>query len=176
MGIVIGLDPGKSGAIAVLGTGAVPSIYDVNCMEVESASTGKTKKVLDINNIVEILRPYSPVEFPSLRGGVTAGIEKVHAFHGQGVTSAFDFGMSYGILLGVLTSLGIPYTTIEPTRWKKAVMDGMGKEKEASVVRAMQLYPEMAYFLSYPGRAGKMVFKHDRADALLIAHYTQRNS
>ena len=80
---------------------------------------------------------------------------------GQGVSSMFGFGVSYGILQGVIASLGIPSVLVTPQRWKKAA-GLMGKPKDYARTLAQRLYP-----------AAELSRKKDigRADAILIARY-----
>lgn len=90
---------------------------------------------------------------------------------GQGVTSMFNFGLSTGVVHGILAAYKIPYTRVSPARWKKVVLSDMGKDKDAAVVRAVQLYPACADLLI----KGKK--KYDgRAEALLMAHYARQTN
>jgi crossover junction endodeoxyribonuclease RuvC len=79
----------------------------------------------------------------------------------------FTMGRGLGTWEGVLAGLGIPYELVTPQRWKKALMDGMGKDKDASRLQAIRLFPAIA---------GQLARKKDdgRADALLIAEYGRR--
>jgi len=82
----------------------------------------------------------------------------------MGATSAFSFGTGYGIWQGILAALGLPHQLVHPATWKSVCMSGMSKEKDASRIRAMQLYPQAAV-----GLARKK--DHARGDALLIARW-----
>ena len=73
-----------------------------------------------------------------------------------------NYGVGYGIWIGILAALNIPYTEVHPVTWKSKIMAGMGKEKDASIARAKQLYPTADLSLKK---------HHGRADALLIAHF-----
>lgn len=155
----IGIDPGLTGAVAVIrGDGLFLAVHDTPVLEV--VKNKKTRhdpdRVAMANLLAAIEHQYSPV---------FAAIEKVNAMPEQGVTSVFSFGMGYGIWLGILASFGIPTDLVHPTRWKKTLMDGMGKEKDASRQRAKELFP-----------AADLTLKkhHGRADALLIAEYRRR--
>ena len=93
--------------------------------------------------------------------------EHLHAAPMEGVVSVFSLGQAAGMVTGVLAGMGIPYTRVRPEAWKKALMAGMSKDKGESVVRASQLYPQIADQLRGPrGRA-----LDGRADALLLAHW-----
>ncbi len=85
---------------------------------------------------------------------------------GQGVVSMFSMGYGYGLLLGVIVALEIPYTLVAPQTWKKAMLFDMpARDKAASLARAKQLFPTMS------GEIGK---HHGKAEALLIAEYGKR--
>ena len=94
-------------------------------------------------------------------------IEDVHSMPGQGVSSSFTFGKGAGLWEGIVAALSMSYTLVTPVRWKREMMEGMPKEKGASRVRAMQLFPTLADQLG-------LVKHHGRADALLIAEYGRR--
>jgi len=146
---VLGIDPGLSGGIAFLGDNFPPRAVDMPVLTVKGA---KTKRVIDAAALTALLK--------TLPTDTQAVVEDVHAMPGQGVVSVFSFGKGAGIVIGVLAALGIPYTEISPTTWKKAVMRGMGREKEAAILRASQLFPHAG--------VGK---KDGRAEALLLAWY-----
>jgi hypothetical protein len=82
----------------------------------------------------------------------------------MGVTSAFNFGMGFGMWIGICAALELPYQLVHPATWKARLMADMGKEKDASRVRAMQLYPYTAKDLARKK-------DHARGDALLLAHF-----
>lgn len=159
--IYIGIDPGVSGAVAVL-DGKIVFLYDMPTYKISSGKS--TKSHVYGHDLADILRPYSGQD-------AAAVVEDVHAMPGQGVTSMFSFGLSTGIVHGILAALRIPYSRISPVRWKKVMMPDMGKDKDAAVVRAVQLYPDCAPLLM----KGKK--KYDgRAEALLMAHYARHIS
>ena len=154
---IIGIDPGLTGAVAVLPEGL---FFDTPVASVKKGG----KKVYLVAEMVRIFISYA-VDASS--PDVHVYIEDVHAMPGQGVSSTFSFGRGYGLWEGIVAALGIPYTLVSPVRWKRAMMDGMGKEKGASRVRAGQLFPQLADQLN-------RVKDHGRADALLIAEYGRR--
>lgn len=84
-------------------------------------------------------------------------IEQAQAMPQQGVTSTFHYGVSYGILLGILAALALPYTEVRPGRWKRAM--GLSHDKEQARLRAMQLFPHVDLHLRK---------HHGRAEALLL--------
>ena len=155
---IIGIDPGLTGAVAVLPEGR---FYDTPVASVKKGG----KKVYLVAEMVAALESFGYDAAGLPRGH--AYIEDVHSMPGQGVSSSFSFGRGFGLWEGIVAALGIPYTLVSPVRWKRAMMDGMGKEKGASRVRAGQLFPQLADQLN-------RVKDHGRADALLIAEYGRR--
>lgn len=153
----IGIDPGLDGAVAVIDV-----VFNrVRLLDVPTLSVG-TKREYDAAGMAALLREFEPDNF----GGV-AVIESVHSMPEQGVASSFAFGKGLGIWLGILAALQIPHELVTPQRWKKTVMDGMAKEKDASRQRAIQLFPAAAADL-------KLKKHHGRADALLMAEFKRR--
>ena len=152
--ITIGIDPGLSGAVvAILPSGEI-EFHDMPVLEV------KKKQTLDYVGLAHILRRY-----PS-RGECKAAIELVGAMPGQGVSSMFKFGQTYGAALATLATLQIPYRTVTPPVWKKAYRL-IGCDKDESRARALELFPAAVDYLGLKKH-------HGRADALLIAEYLRR--
>lgn len=145
----LGIDIGIYGALAFLDTETVKvELYDMPVM----AKSNKKQMVnaAELSNIIEG------------HPGFTAYVELVNAMPGQGVSSVFSFGMSYGIVLGVLAALGVPMVLITPAVWKKRA-GLIGKDKNLSRTLAQQLYPKV-----------ELGQKKDigRAEALLIARFS----
>ena len=82
------------------------------------------------------------------KGTINACVERVSAFPGEGVVSAFSFGKGYGIWLGLITMIGWSLTLVAPQTWKKVMMHDMNKDKDASRLRALQLHPQLSDQLS----------------------------
>jgi len=146
--MIIGIDPGISGAIAVLSdTGELSAIYDMPIMTV-----GKGKSQVDGKSVADILKQYQPC---------TVILEFVSAMPGQGVTSMFNFGVGYGIVQGILCTLSIPWKQVRSDVWKRQY--GLLKQdKDMARTVAKRLYPQAELNMK----------KHiGRADALLIARY-----
>jgi len=161
MSLFIGIDPGLDGAIAVLDEkGMCVGLYDTPSLLVKGGRKAKREYeiVMMRNYLLQNAGPH---------GTTMAGLEKVHSMPEQGVASSFSFGRGLGLWEGLLAGLHIPYTMITPQRWKKAMMDGMGKEKDASRLRAQQLFPSADLSLKK---------HHGRADALLIAYFVARQT
>ena len=143
----IGIDPGVSGALALLDdNNKLIEVVDMPVMPF-----GKTKRQVNAAELGKIL----PTK------AVVAYLEQVSAFPGQGVTAMFNFGMSYGVIQGVLGALQIPVVFVTPQAWKKRA-GLIGKNKDYARTLAQQLYPKAN--LSYKKNIG-------RAEAILIARY-----
>ncbi len=154
----LGIDPGISGAVALLHSDNSARFWDT-----PSVKSGG-KREYDGANMLEIL-----VEALRKSGGVSpirlhAYVERAQAMPKQGVTSTFNYGKGYGLWLGLLIGLGIPYTLVSPRTWRKVMMPDMAKDKGASLLRAKQLFPLARHHL-------QLVKDHDKAEALLIAAY-----
>jgi crossover junction endodeoxyribonuclease RuvC len=153
--LCIGIDPGLSGAVAVLSTeGTLEALADTPTLTLK-VQRG-TKQVYDVAGMIDILQPY-------VGRRVHVVIEESQAMPGQGTRSMFTIGYGYGIWLGLLTSMQFPYTAVRPATWKRAMT--LGKDKEASRLRAQQLYP---------GADLRLKKHHGRAEALLLASYGLR--
>lgn len=153
--ILVGIDPGVHGAVAI----GPDRVFDCPTMQIRSGKSLKT--VGNPNLMADLLRPLSPENCDE---GAHVFIEKVHAMPKQGVTSMFNFGMNYGVWIGIVAALRIPMTTVTPQAWKKVVLAGSHTDKDASRQRALQLMPFMSDFISRKKDEG-------RAEALLIGWY-----
>lgn len=147
----IGIDPGATGAIAAI---SPTGITFIDCPVVKMSGKTKPNPTLMASELKQLITPDSIII-----------IENVHAMPGQGVTSMFSFGMGYGCWLGIITALNIPVEFISPQSWKKYY--GLSTDKEASRVKALQLFPCQAAEL-------KLKKHHGRAEALLLAEYLRR--
>ena len=152
----IGIDPGLSGAIAIISPENL-KIFDMPIMTVER--NGKAKRQVSASELAEMLYLYSGRD-------CHVYCERVSAMAGQGVTSVFSFGRSFGMIEGILAAFKLPVTYVAPATWVKAV--GRGQGKDASRARAMELFPsDQDQF--------KRVKDDGRADAALIAYWGSRN-
>ena len=148
----IGIDPGLTGGVAVLDADRIlQGLADTPTLTVK-VQRG-TRQVYDAPGLVELLRPYA-----GLHSHVT--IEEAQPMPGQGTWSTFITGYGMGIWVGILATLELPYTCVRPSVWKRSL--ALGKDKEASRLRAMQLFPDADL------RRKK---DHGRAEALLLAYY-----
>ena len=144
----IGIDPGISGAIAVLSdTNELIATYDMPLLP-----KSKSKNQVNAAALAKIISGHLPA---------TAYLEAVSAMPGQGVTSMFSFGTSYGICQGVLAALNVPMVLVRPQAWK-ARAGLKGSEKDMARTLAQRLYLQAD--LSRKKDIG-------RADSILIARY-----
>lgn len=153
--VIIGIDPGASGAIAVINDGRFDEVRDMPTIEVKRGPR-------TINEV-------SPSGLASLipMNASHAFVEKVGAMPGQGVSSMFAFGNYYGMIQGILAAKGIPYTLVTPQKWQKDMSVREGKDGARE--RARQLLPDSAEYLT-------RVKDHGRADAILIALWGSRQT
>lgn len=160
--LIIGIDPGCSGAVAVTdmeGNFIAYLIMPLIKVGKQSKVNGAAVKAF-INEVVKKL-PWSHSSM------MHAFIEQVHAMPGQGVTSMFTFGHAAGKIEGVIEGLGIPWTGVTPQAWKKSA-GLIGTDKDAARSRAIMLYPnELCLHKKGEGQA--------IADALLIARHGRIN-
>ena len=154
--LIIGIDPGISGSICFFEDG---KILDV--LEMPTMSEGKkNKKQVNGSQIYnEILSRTNQVNKKDVR----VVIEHVSAMPGQGVTSMFNFGQSFGILKGICAAMQLPMYFVRPVKWKK-YFNLINSEKDASRTKAIEIFP---YFS--PNLAKKK--DSNKADAILIASY-----
>ena len=152
--IILGIDPGLSGALAFYDT-VDHSLILHDMPVVEMVRNGKTKREVSPHLIAEIITG-------NPKQTARAYVERVSAMPGQGVTSVFSFGRSSGIIEGALAAIGIPYTLVTPQAWMKAT--GIRAGKDGSRQRAMEVFPMHADLFARKKDDG-------RSDASLIAYY-----
>lgn len=154
---LIGIDPGITGAVCIMQAGHAPVVLDLPTVE---AGKGVVKRELDGSGLARILE-YLPIHH------TRCIIERTSAMPGQGVASMFSMGVSRGVILGVISCLALPLQEVAPARWKKH-FGLIGADKDMSRRYALQLYPALADKLA---RAKD----HNRAEAVLLAHYLGTN-
>lgn len=150
--MIIGIDPGASGAIAFfdMAEGEL-EIVDMPTVDIERG--GKAKREISPHLLAKALDEWTPA---------VAWLEKVGAMPGQGVSSMFQFGRSVGMVEGALAGLSISVNYVTPQRWQKAV--GVRGGKDGARLRAIELFPKHAHLFALKKWDG-------RADAALIAWY-----
>ena len=90
-------------------------------------------------------------------------VEQVNAMPGQGVTSMFNFGQTFGAIKGICAALGLPIFLVRPAKWKKH-FELINSSKDASRTKAIEMYPSISEQLSKKKDVNK-------SDAILIARY-----
>jgi len=154
--LIIGIDPGISGSICFLQDGKI-----VDVVEMPTMTEGKkNKKQVNGSQIVnEISEKIKELD----KSDIKVVIEQVSAMPGQGVTSMFNFGQSFGILKGICSSMQLPMYFVRPAKWKK-YFNLINSEKDASRTRAIEIFPYFSKQLSRKKDSNK-------ADAILIASF-----
>ena len=152
--IIIGIDPGISGAISVIENKKILEVHDTPTM-IEGK---KNKRQINAAQVTHIIK-----EILNTEKEVVVVVEHVNAMPGQGVTSMFNFGQSFGVIKGICAALSLPVYFVRPTKWKKH-FNLIKTNKDASRTKVIEVYPEIS---------SKLHRKKDsnRADAILIALY-----
>lgn len=145
MSVAIGIDPGKKGAMAVIHEDGSVSVIPFD----------ERRYIVSLGLIAG--------------NDVKCCIEDVHAMHGNGVTASFNFGKSYGWLLGMLDTLGIPYQAVSVQKWKKEY--GLNSDKQKSIEVCHRLFPNVD--LKRTDRCKKD--DDGIAEAILLSEYARRH-
>ena len=154
--LIIGIDPGISGAICFMEKGRIIDVIDMPSM----ADGKKNKKQVNGSQVFnEISRNTKDKSIEDIK----VIIEHVSAMPGQGVTSMFNFGQSFGILKGVCSAMNLSMHFVRPVKWKKH-FNLINSSKDASRKKAIEIFPYFSVNLSKKKDANK-------ADAILIASY-----
>ena len=151
---IIGIDPGLSGGIAILEDNKVKEMYDMPVM----ADGKKNKRQLNSALLVQLLKD----NIKSIEDTVMV-VEQVNAMPGQGVTSMFNFGQTFGAIKGICAALGLPIFFVRPAKWKKH-FELINSSKDASRTKVIEMYPSISDKLSKKKDVNK-------SDAVLIARY-----
>ena len=154
--IIIGIDPGLNGAIAVLENNKVLNIFDVPVMPEGKKNKRQINSAQLVKMLEEIIKNLDKNE-------VTVVVENVSAMPGQGVTSMFNFGQTFGAIKGICAALSLPIFFVRPAKWKKH-FDLINSSKDSSRTKAIELYPTISDKLSKKKDVNK-------SDAILIARF-----
>jgi len=153
---IIGIDPGISGSICFFDDGKIVDVIEMPTM----AEGKKNKKQVNGSEIYnEISKRIDKINKQKVR----VVIEHVSAMPGQGVTSMFNFGQSFGVLKGICSAMQLPMYFVRPIKWKK-YFNLINSEKDASRARAIEIFPYFSINLSKKKDTNK-------ADAILISSY-----
>ena len=154
--IIFGIDPGVSGAISVLEDKKIIEVFDMPTM----IDGKKNKKQVNGSQVTNIIKERLNTDKDK---EVVVVVEHVNAMPGQGVTSMFNFGQSFGVIKGICSALSLPIYFVRPTKWKKH-FNLIKTNKDASRTKVIQVYPHISSKLSRKKDSNK-------ADAILIARY-----
>ncbi len=151
---VIGIDPGLSGAIAILENNKVLGIFDMPVM----SEGKKNKRQLNSAQLVNIIK-----ENIMKDEEISVVVEQVNAMPGQGVTSMFNFGQTFGAIKGVCAALNLPIFFVRPSKWKKH-FELINSSKDSSRTKVIEMYPSLSNQLTKKKDVNK-------SDAILIAKF-----
>ena len=154
--LIIGIDPGISGSICFFEDGKI-----LDTIEMPTMTDGKkNKRQVNGSQIYnEILKKTAGLKKENIR----VVIEQVSAMPGQGVTSMFNFGQSFGMLKGICSAMQLPMYFVRPAKWKR-YFNLINSEKDASRTRAIEIFPYFSTQLSKKKDSNK-------ADAILISSF-----
>ena len=154
--LIIGIDPGISGSLCFFEDGKILDVIEMPTM----TDGKKNKRQINGSQIYnEISKRIKYIE----KKDIKVIIEQVSAMPGQGVTSMFNFGQSFGILKGICSAMQLPMYFVRPARWKK-YFNLINSQKDASRTKAIEIFPYFSSNLSKKKDSNK-------ADAILIANY-----
>ena len=151
---IIGIDPGLTGAIVIMQNNKVLDIIDMPVM----AEGKKNKRQLNSAQLVSIIKKNI-----QSNEEVAVVVEQVNAMPGQGVTSMFNFGQTFGAIKGVCAALELPIFFVRPSKWKK-YFELINASKDSSRTKAIEMYPSLSNHLAKKKDVNK-------SDAILIARY-----
>ena len=154
--LIIGIDPGLSGSLCFFEDGKI-----IDLVEMPNMAIGKKNK-RQVNGSQIYNEIFSRIKDLEKRN-IKVVIEQVAAMPGQGVTSMFNFGQSFGVLKGICSAMQLPMHFVRPAKWKK-YFNLINSEKDASRTKAIEIFPYISSQLSRKKDANK-------ADAILIASF-----
>ena len=154
--LIIGIDPGISGSICFLEDGIIKDVLEMPTMTEGKKNKKQVNGSQIFNEIFLRIKTYE-------KKNIKVVIEQVSAMPGQGVTSMFNFGQSFGILKGICSAMQLPVYFVRPAKWKK-YFNLINSEKDASRTRAIEIFPYYSSYLSKKKDSNK-------ADAILIASF-----
>ena len=151
---IIGIDPGLSGGIAILEDNKIKEIFDMPVM----SDGKKNKRQLNSALLAQLIKD----NIKDIENTIMV-VEQVNAMPGQGVTSMFNFGQTFGAIKGICAALCLPIFFVRPAKWKKH-FELINSSKDASRTKVIEMYPSIAEKLSRKKDVNK-------SDAILIARY-----
>ena len=153
---IIGIDPGISGAICFFENGKIIEIIDMPIMNDGKKNKKQVNGAQIYNEIYKQIKNIPKHE-------INVVLEQVSAMPGQGVTSMFNFGQSFGVIKGICAAMRLPLHFVRPAKWKK-YFNLLNSEKQASRTKAIEIFPDISHKLSKKKDINK-------ADAILIASF-----
>ena len=154
--LIIGIDPGISGSICFFQDGVINDVIEMPTMTDGKKNKKQVNGPQIFNEINEKIKKID-------KKNIKVIIEQVSAMPGQGVTSMFNFGQSFGILKGICSAMHLSVYFVRPAKWKK-YFNLINSEKDASRTRAIEIFPYFSSQLSKKKDSNK-------ADAILIASF-----
>ena len=154
--LIIAIDPGINGAICFFENGEVKDVLEMPTM----AEGKKNKRQVNghqmYNELSYRIKKYD-------MRNINVVVEQVSAMPGQGVTSMFNFGQSFGVIKGICAAMQLPIFFVRPAKWKKH-FELINTQKDASRTKAIEMFPKISSILSKKKDSNK-------ADAILIASF-----
>ena len=154
--IIVGIDPGIAGAICFFSDGQVIDVIDMPTM----AEGKKNKRQV---NGRQIYNEIMLIKNKFMNEKMSVIVEQVSAMPGQGVTSMFNFGQTFGAIKGVCAALELPIFFVRPSKWKK-YFELINSSKDSSRTKVIEMYPSLSSQLAKKKDVNK-------SDAILIARY-----
>ena len=154
--MIIGIDPGISGSICFFQDGIIKDVIEMPTMTDGKKNKRQVNGAQIFNEISERINKFD-------KKNIKVVIEQVSAMPGQGVTSMFNFGQSFGVLKGICSALQLSMFFVRPAKWKK-YHNLINSQKDSSRTKAIEIFPYIS---------GKLSRKKDsnKADAVLIASF-----
>ena len=154
--MIIGIDPGISGSICFFENGKVLEVIEMPNMAEGKKNKRQVNSAQIYNEISIRIKDYN-------KNDIKVVIEHVTAMPGQGVTSMFNFGQSFGVLKGICAAMQLSMYFVRPAKWKK-YFNLINSEKDASRTRVIEIFPYFSAQLSKKK-------DNNKADAILIASF-----
>ena len=154
--LIIAIDPGINGSICFFENGQVKDVLEMPTM----ADGKKNKRQINGHQMYNEL--YSRIKGYDTQN-INVIVEQVSAMPGQGVTSMFNFGQSFGVIKGICAAMQLPIFFVRPAKWKKH-FELINSQKDASRTKAIEMFPKISSILSKKKDSNK-------ADAILIASF-----
>ncbi len=154
--LIIAIDPGINGAICFFENGEVKDLFEMPTMAEGKKNKRQVNGYQMYNELTFRIKEYK-------KQNINVVVEQVSAMPGQGVTSMFNFGQSFGVIKGICAAMQLPIYFVRPAKWKKH-FELINTQKDASRTKAIEMFPKISSNLSKKKDSNK-------ADAILIASF-----